>query len=129
MFVLFNDLIGKKFEYGGRGPDIYDCYGLCMEIYKRKGIKLKEYLSTDEPSIVSDLINGQDFCVRIEKPEPFCFVLFRVHTQYTTHIGVVLPDCKRFIHVMPKKEVSIERLESLSWKNRTKGYYKYAPGN
>ena len=123
-FVLFNDLIGKPFEYGGRGPVGYDCYGLAMEVYKRRGINLKEYYSPDNLSIIGNLVeDGKEDFIPLEKPEPFCFVLFRV-PKYTTHIGVVLPDCKRFIHVSRGKNVSIERLDHIIWKTKISGYYR-----
>ena len=128
---MFNDLIGKKFEYGGRGPNSYDCYGLTMEVCKRFGIKIKEFYDTiDQPSIINDLINdGKSDYIKIENPEPLCLVLFKVNGKYVTHIGVVLSDCQNFIHVLPKREVVIERLNSIIWKNRIHGYYKHVPIN
>jgi hypothetical protein len=123
---LFEDLIGKEYESNAKGPDTFNCYGLCIEIYKRMGKDLKEYVSIDDPSIVGDLINQEKInFIEISHPEPYCFVLIKIHPKYTTHIGIVLSDCKSFIHARSKKGVTIEKLNNLIWKNRIQGYFKY----
>ena len=33
--VDVNDLIGKPYRLGGRGPDAYDCWGLVREVLRR----------------------------------------------------------------------------------------------
>jgi len=113
--------------YGGRGPNVYDCYGLSMEINRRRGIKLRDFSPIDEPSVVGNILDEGiiECCIKLEKAEPFCFVLFCIHPKYATHIGIVLEDCQRFIHTLPKREVVIERLDSIIWKSRIKGYYRY----
>jgi hypothetical protein len=40
--IFLNDLIGKPFRYGAKGPDFYSCYGILMEVYKRFGIAIPE---------------------------------------------------------------------------------------
>ena len=99
------DLIGKPFSPGGRGPDNYDCYGLVKELYRRSGIELPEYAydSPDNFSLIHRLINGdKDLFERLEKPEPYCLVLFTIQPPYISHIGVVLEDCHTFIHASEK---------------------------
>lgn len=121
------NLLGKQFEYGGRGPDTFDCYGLIIEIYRRRGIILKDYTSPDDRDIIDSLVEeGKEDFIKIEKPEPFCAVLFHIKGPFITHIGIVLPDCRRFIHCARKKQVVIEKLDHPFWKNRISGYYKYA---
>lgn len=39
---LWVDLIGLPFKSRGRGPDEYDCFGLVMEIYRRRGIVIPD---------------------------------------------------------------------------------------
>ena len=36
--VDLNDLIGKPFQRGARGPDKYDCQSLTAEVFRRFGI-------------------------------------------------------------------------------------------
>lgn len=124
---MLNDLIGKHFEYGGRGPDTFDCYGLCIEVYKRLGLNLPEHptsfgnLEADNETYNSGKI---DF-IRLEKPEPFCLVSLMIHKPYVSHIGVVLPDCVHFINAFQKRNVCIENLNSPRWKDRIDGFWRY----
>lgn len=123
---MYSDLIGKKFEYDGRGPDTFDCYGLCVEIYKRLGKQLVEYqASNDFKENAARFDFGKKDFIRIDKPEPFCLVLLTVFKPYVSHIGVVLEDCRHFIHIFRKCNVCIESLSSERWKNRIDGYWKY----
>lgn len=36
----FNDLIGRPFARGGRGPDAFDCWGVVLEVRRRLGLAL-----------------------------------------------------------------------------------------
>jgi len=121
------DLLGKEFEYGARGPDKYDCYGLMIETRHRAGQFIPEdYASTNLPEVMHDSIEHakRDFPFReLPTPEPFCLVTFRLHPKYTTHIGMVLKDCYRFIHILPRLRVAVERLDSPCWSHRITGFW------
>ena len=120
------DLLGKGFKYNGRGPDEYDCYGLVKEIYHRIGVELPEYASTDNCSLINQMIEqGKELFTKIEKPEPFCIVLFQIIPGYVSHIGVVLGDCIKFIHISQGISVAVERLDNKLWERRNRGYYKW----
>lgn len=124
---LYIDLLGKNFKPTGRGPDVYDCYGLAIEVCKRQGIVLPDIYSEVEAElihlqIVENTTTTSTFN-RLEKPEPFCLVTFTIHPPYVSHIGVVLADCKRFIHILARRKVTIERLDSPDWVRRVVGYY------
>jgi len=62
--MIIDDLIGLPFQYGGRGPAAYDCFGLTQEVLRRYGIELnwgsqlaiEDNLSAWKP--VSDLQEG-----------------------------------------------------------------------
>lgn len=126
--LFYQDLLGKDFAYGGRGPDVYDCAGLVGEICRRLGkVWPVDYVSNQDPCMIQWQITTtaeQEF-VEIEKPEPFCAVTFFIRPHITSHIGMVLPDCKRFIHIMHSCKVAIERLENPSWKRRNTGFWKH----
>lgn len=120
------DLLGKRFEYGGTGPDTFDCKGLVFELYKRLNIKFPDYNS---PSCVLDQhtlfkYGLEHNTIQIEKPEPYCMVMFRIKPPYVTHMGLVLEDCFRFIHIMPKSSVTVERLDNVLWVNKIAGLYR-----
>ena len=42
VIVAVDDLIGKPYEGGGRGPDSYDCYGLVVEVESRMGRRVPD---------------------------------------------------------------------------------------
>jgi hypothetical protein len=121
------DLLNKQFEYGARGPNTFDCYGLLMEVYRRRGIILEDLISPDNKGLINAVVEEKKIdWIQIDKPEPFCAVTFKVKGLYSTHIGVILPDLNSFIHCIEKKQVAIEKLNHLLWKNRISGFYKYA---
>ncbi len=137
--VSYSDLIGKDFKCGGRGPLEYDCYGLAMEIYRRLGIELPDFGSSPSVSwihhkIIEETAEGREHRAEgstpcpmrfapCPGPEPFCLVTFMLRPPYTSHIGVVLEDGVRFMHILRKTEVTIERLDSQLWERRITGYF------
>lgn len=123
---LYN-LVGKRFEYGGRGPNTFDCYGLCMEVYKRLGRELPDYpTSFGDVKVDHDTYwFGKKNFVRLKTPEPFCLITFMIYKPFVSHIGVVLEDCLRFINISYKRDVCIEFLDSPRWRNRIDGFWRY----
>ena len=122
-----NKYLGKGFAYGGRGPDVYDCYGLVKAIHADRGIDLPEYLSTTDKSLIHEMVmQGRGLFVSLDKPEPWCVVTFAIHPRFVSHVGVVLDDSRRFIHIMEKTSVTAERLDAPEWVSRTRGFYKWA---
>ncbi|MEK6531252.1 MAG: NlpC/P60 family protein [Deltaproteobacteria bacterium] len=127
MFRLnYEDLLGVEFKLNGRDPnDGLDCYGLCMEIYKRMGLRLPEFSYAFQESLLHKQIEeGSRKFVEIADPEPGCLVTFAIMPPYTSHIGVVV-DGSRFIHIMKKTRVALERLDASEWRKRITGYYRW----
>jgi murein DD-endopeptidase len=122
------DLLGKEFEWGGRGPSTYDCYGLVIEARGRAGKFMPEdCLSTDQPACIDSGIHDAITRCRFTElsgPRPFCLVTFRIHPRFTTHIGMVLEDNVRFIHILRKMRVGVERLDSPEWARRITGFWE-----
>ena len=74
------DLIGKPYAPGARGPDAFDCWGVCAEVYRRAGLVLPDY--THEPltrAQTAALMVGiaADRAEWIETPEAWCFAFDR----------------------------------------------------
>ena len=121
----FNDLLGKQFKHAARGPEAYDCYGLCMELYRRLERQLPDFGSAVMPSVISRMVDQhKPQFTELLAPEPWCLVIFMIRPPYVSHIGVVLEDTSRFIHIMRNTSVSIERLDAQEWKRRIAGYLK-----
>lgn len=112
---------------GGTGPDEYDCYHLCREMAKRVGIDMPVYGSPETPGLIHNLIaeDAPKLFEEIEEPEPYCLVLFCVKYPYVSHIGFVLEDCKKFIHIFRKSRVTVEKLNDIAWNHRIRGYLRW----
>lgn len=129
--IDLSDLIGKPYQADGRGPDNYDCWGLCLEVARRAGRPLPDInipRSEDERSVFA--VNFKDSCFdRLEGPEPWCQVAFRIwddHDKERWHVGTVLENCLRFIHVAEKSFVCTPLLSHPLWGLFLEGYYRYA---
>lgn len=125
------DLLGKEYELDGRGPDRFDCWGLCVEVGKRAGINFIDGERPEDNALkLQAFEKGKEDCfVQIEKPKPFCIVLFRMPPPIIWHTGIVLPDNKTFVHILEQCTVCVERFSGPDWDSRWsrrfKGFYEY----
>ncbi len=125
--VDLDKYLDKGFAYGGRGPEVYDCYGLIKAIHAERGIDLPEFASSSDKSLIHQTVmKGRELFIALDRPEPWCVVAFAIHPRFTSHIGVVLDDCRRFIHIMHKTRVTVERLDAPEWTPRIRGFYRWA---
>lgn len=120
----YEDLIGVPFEYGGRGPDKFDCYGLIMELYRRSGVALPDFKSPTVQAEIATLMACNNYLwERLEEPEPGAVILFRIGRFYS-HVGMYLGG-DSFIHAYQDSGgVTIDRLSD--WHFRIEGFYCYA---
>lgn len=125
--IDYSDLLGKRFEYGATGPDAYDCYGLVREVYRRNGLELPHYESVCTPEGQhSGFQDGQKYFEPVTgKPQPLDVVLFCIRPPWVSHIGVVIDEYGSFLHIMQQSSVSRERMDSITWKHRVKGIYRF----
>ena len=122
---MIQELIGIPYEKHGRTTKGLDCYGLVHLVYGRLGKELPNFPEdyTELLNIHNAIEENKSKFIELEKPEPYCIVTFSIYPPYVTHIGVVLDDCKRFIHIMEKRNVTIEKLDK--WQKRIRGFYKW----
>lgn len=125
------ELIGKPFENGGRGPDKYDCWGLCCEVYRIYGLKIPDYqvYCYDSEKFNELFIEESPSWVKYFYPEDApipSIVAFRVSSRYVNHAGIYIGNGK-FLHTREKTGVVIERLDAPQWRHRLEGLY--APEN
>jgi len=102
------DLIGKPHVLGARGPDAYDCWGLCVEVYARAGVRLPDYgagaLTRERAKQLSNN-HVPNHALWIQKPENWCFV----YCARQGHIGINIQD--RVLHSARKLGVVLQRLD------------------
>lgn len=117
--------IGRRFAYGGRGPDVYDCWGLVMAVYKDQfGIDLPDF---DKIALQSSIARWRvirqqmthDYWTEIKEPEEKCVVA--MGRDLISHVGVYLEaDDKRVLHCCQLSVVA-ETFRSL----RFRGYLSF----
>lgn len=97
----YSSLIGIPYKQGGRDIKTgVDCLGLCIEIFKRKGIiDFPDFSAPDKREEIHKLImEGTELFEEIDKPEEGCVVALMVRPPYVTHMGVIINE-KEFIHI------------------------------
>jgi cell wall-associated NlpC family hydrolase len=122
------DLLGKTFKWGGRGPDHFDCYGLCIELAKRNGQEIPDSAWSEEPAEIDALLEvgyKRGFQL-VNKPETGDFVTFKIRPPFVSHVGIIVNTMPlEFVHITKGTRVSRERIDSLQWINKVAGYYRW----
>ena len=126
--VLLDDLIGIQYKVHGRGDGGYDCWGLVMEVLKRVGINLPDFLyDSDDPktqkAVYSLAVSGIQH-EKTDRPKMWCVVMLKVYGE-PVHSAVYIGH-GRIIHCS-KRGVAIENLKL--WENRIEGYYEIKENN
>ena len=119
--VNYEDLVGKPFAYGGRGPDEYDCYGLLSEMYRRIGKEIPDYKSPNVgPEIIAMVLDKKQEWEEVEA-KPGVAALIRLRGN--AHVGFILPH-GMFIHTWERSGgVTVERIRD--WEARIVAYYDF----
>lgn len=125
--IHYEDLIGKPFEYGARGPKAYDCYGLYLEMAKRAGKAVPDYPSASDPEenskeIMKAMQNGWEMPKVVGEGNA---VLLRLLPKSPCHIGFML-DSDTFIHALQEfGGVVVDRISNPKWTRRVVGFFEY----
>lgn len=124
---MYNDLIGKPFSNGGRGPDAYDCYGLAVEVFRRHGIELPDYrISCEDASRINQKYEEQRSlwveCDKNNLPIPSLVVLRFNSPLLINHVATYIGN-GRMLHIAKRTGVRIEMIDHIYWRNRIIGFY------
>jgi len=125
------DLIGKRYKNGGRGPAEYDCWGVVLEVFKRNGITLKDYIidATDTETIAetakkdADEKNGiwRKISVPYGSGGPYLVTFELMEPGRVSHVGAYLDGY--IIHALTKK--NIVREPASKYQRLIGGYYEH----
>ena len=120
------DLLGKPFEWGGRGPGSFDCFGLCMELARRNGQEIPDSVWSEDPAEIDELLTEgrKRGFAPVESPQAGDFVTFRLRPPFVSHVGMMINQ-HEFIHITKGTRVTRERLNSLLWNKKIAGYYRW----
>ena len=129
MLNVYN-YIGIDYLVNGRDRKGLDCFGLAYLVYKENlsidlGLFNDCYKDVKEVQNISNLINTNkhDF-IEVKKPRKYDLILFNI-MGFPAHIGIMIDDFN-FIHILSKKNVTIESTKSISWAKRIEGFYRHA---
>ena len=126
---FLNKYITVPYKSHGRGFDGIDCWGLVYLIYLHDlGITLptyvEDYESIEDSEAVGTLVDKEsEKWTKVDKPEKFDVIIIRMK-GFPMHCAVYVGEGK-FIHCLKGVNVSMEKLRSVSWKNRIEGFYRY----
>ena len=120
--MIIKDLIGIPYKVHGRDHSGMDCYGLVIEVLKRKGITVPDIFYPDannETNVkIMEILKEGIPNTKLDKPEEGAIVEILVFGQ-PSHVGVCLGD-GTFIHSLRNIGVVIEPL--YRYRNKIKGY-------
>lgn len=122
--LSYFDLLDKPYREGERGPDAYDCYGIVMEMYRRKGVCIADYPTQDTPegNALQMLRAAAQHWIRLPAVIPECAVTLRLRDH--THIGFVL-NRTEFIHTIKGRGVGVDELQNIQWRRNITGFYQW----
>ena len=109
----FADLIGKQYKKDGRGPDAFDCYGVCIEVCKRVGINLPEF---------ENLLDEARLFQKVTDIKAGDLVLMNTGEH---HVGVMI-DSQNLIHTSSQIGSVARIKKDHPWvQQRVTGVYRY----
>ena len=90
-----SEYIGKKYEFGGRGPDAFDCWGLVMDVFKRRGIDLPDWTADSDTTraivnAVTDFTKTavvKNYALKVDSPQDYDIALVK-RSRDAHHVGV-----------------------------------------
>lgn len=127
-----NKLIGIPFKNGGRDFDGCDCMGLSILVHKEMGKTIPDFKADSTDSIlINNIFENQEATGRWEKiefPEAPCIVVMGLHPEIKnmiTHVGTYIGS-GNVVHTLEDSTSSVFKITHPFFKNKIKGYYKYA---
>jgi cell wall-associated NlpC family hydrolase len=121
------DLLGMKFEIGGRGPEKIDCYGVLTAYYENFGLKLPDYSYVEDWNGKTELYLQEyaSFFRKLDKDEKLeigDMILFN-SKENPSHSGIYLGE-GNFIHAYEKAGTKIDSLTNSIWKGKIYGNFR-----
>jgi probable lipoprotein NlpC len=123
-FELYKSLIGVPYRENGRDRSGFDCYGLVLFLGKANGLDMPESLYLEERADRHGLFEDNvSWFECVDTPQFGDLATFR-HGKFVTHVGMMI-DRFRFIHATKPSGTVISSLDSLLYKNKLEGFYRW----
>lgn len=127
--LAYIDLIGRPFEFGARGPEAYDCWGLVMAVSRRFGRELPDFgagCEFDPTAIHTVFKRVRTAGRRVGSAQQGDVVTLNYpHPGWMGHVGIVVAP-NLFLHARSSTGSICERLDAPQWRRRIEGFYTYA---
>lgn len=120
------DWVGIPYKEQGRSREGMDCLGLFVALHKaRRDVDIPDPVASVATAVARKLTDRYKHLYRpVREPQEGDVVLLR-YDGYPTHIGYHLGLRNMMIHAHPALGTVVERTDSLTWKNRVEGFYRY----
>lgn len=125
------EYVGKAHQHGGRGPEVFDCWGLLKWIYMhRYGIALPDLpgISSKQAIAISKQINKsvEEEWFPVEKPFDGCAVALAQVRSYH-HVGIWIDaDGGKVLHCYDDQRVIVDTVKQLQLKGfRKVDFFKH----
>jgi cell wall-associated NlpC family hydrolase len=123
--------LGENFAEKGRGPDLFDCWGLLRWVYFHDHIDkivvpdyLEFYDSTNEREKLGELIDKESRAWKeVTDPKPFDCIVLRMR-GVPMHVGIVTQK-GYMLHCAQGVGTVHERYDSLRWVDKVLGFYRH----
>jgi cell wall-associated NlpC family hydrolase len=124
--------VGKPFAKFGRGPDVFDCWGIVLDIYRQHlGLTLPEHdeIGPDNHRAVAQMMQqslAHGPWLAVEPPRALDVMVARrdMHSRYPGHVGVMI-DPARVLHVWEGRDVHVSRIGEASLRGLILGFYRH----
>jgi cell wall-associated NlpC family hydrolase len=132
--VDYQCLLGVQFEYGGRGPEAFDCYGLVSEMHRRADVELPDFRSPKVLAEIAALLAAEKYAwekiaektrgdvIPMSVFEPGHVLEMRMDA-HACHVGFVHRK-RKFLHTYETSGGVVQN-EIVDWRDRILGVYRY----
>lgn len=119
-----NNLVGKPFIDGARGPDFYDCWGLAMAAMRCFGYNLPEFhVSAFDTGAVAVAIESEKLLWHeLPVPVPGSIVVMRFGSSVINHVATFIGN-GFVLHTREKTGSVIERINTPVLRHLVRGYF------
>ena len=126
--AIIGKYLGIPYRHRGRTMDGLDCWGFLKLVYADLGYRLFDIEDLEYSKVWG--LSGKDYFRehyghdwdRVEAPQVLDGILFVNSKGVANHAGIVLSK-RRFIHCC-RQGVVVSRLDDVSWKTKTEGFYR-----
>jgi cell wall-associated NlpC family hydrolase len=128
------DFVGIPYDMGGRGPDLFDCWGLCWLVLEKhfgvaapryEGVEWARHDRTSRTTCgktINDFAAAYYIPVEAGEERGGEIILLRMAGQ-PLHCGIVAAP-GWMLHSAEGSESALERYDNALWRNRVEGLHR-----